>query len=348
MRVAFVLPAPVRVPQGGAAVVFRHAQGLAERGHEVEVIAPERAPGVWPLARRQLVRARDRWHGVGGDRPFAVPDVRLVEPAVLAAVALDGYDAVIATGHQTAQPVAAARERGAFYFLQGDERALSPTAAATWHLPLVRFAVSEWVADLVRAHGQPVVGVVPNAVDPADWRCERPPGARGRRVVALYHRHPVKGPETLIGALEKLRQFVPEVEAAVVCARPPSHRLPRWVDVRVRPAQAELRATYNRAAVCLHTSTVEGWGLVPMEAAACGCAVVATASRGPREYLVPGRSMVEVPVGDAAALAREAALLLRDPDRRQRMAEAGAADVARFSWDASTDALESILTRYSA
>ena len=345
MRVAFVLPAPVRVPQGGAAVVFRHARGLVERGHRVRVIAPQRAPGLASRARRELARARDAWHGVGGDVPFAAAGVEVVEPETVGG--LDAHDAVIATGYQTAPAVSASGGRG-FYFLQGDERALSPRAGATWPLPLVRFAVSEWVAGLVRGYGHPVVGVVPNAVDPADWRSERAPEARGRRVVALYHRHPVKGPRTLIQTLDRLRRLVPDVEATVVCARPPSHRLPRWVDVRVRPDPTALRAIYNASAVCLHTSVVEGWGLVPMEAAACGCAVVATASRGPREYLTPERSMAEVPVGDAAALAREAAVLLRNPERRRRLAEAGLADVARFSWDASTGVLESILLRHTA
>ena len=348
MNVAFVLPAPVRVPQGGAAVVFRHAGGLVERGHRVDVIAPRRAPGVWPRVRRGLVRLRDAWHGVEGERPLGAPGVRLLEPTALREVALDAYDSVIATGHQTAQPVSVHAPGRGFYFLQGDERALSSRAEATWALPLVRFAVSTWVADLVRDHGHPVVGVVPNAVERADWRCAREPAERGAHVVALYHRHPVKGPRTLVQALRQLRELVPEVSATVVCARPPSHRLPRWVDVRVRPSPPELRAIYNQAAVCLHTSTVEGWGLVPMEAAACGCAVVATASRGPREYLAPGRSMVEVAVGDATALAHHAARLLEDSETRTAMATAAIQDVSRFSWDASTDVLESILTEHSA
>ncbi len=348
MNVAFVLPAPVRVPQGGAAVVFRHAAALAERGHRVDVVAPQREPGAWPRVRRGLVRARDAWHGVEGEQPFPTAGVRVLEPPVLDVGVLHMYDSVIATGHQTAHPVSTCGPGRGFYFVQGDERALSPRAEATWALPLVRFAVSAWVADLLRGRGHPVVGVVPNAVDSSDWQCDRAPAGRGAHVVALYHRHPVKGPRTLVRALRQLRERVPEVSATVVCARPPTHRLPRWVDVRVRPSQPELRAIYNRAAVCLHTSTVEGWGLVPMEAAACGCAVVATASRGPREYLDPGRSMVEVPVGDGAALAYHAARLLRDDRARRAVASAAVEDVSRFSWSASADALESILVGHSA
>ena len=382
MRVLFVLPAPVRIPMGGAAVVYRHAAGLVARGHEVTVAAPKSGGGAAGLARRAAVWARDRAHGVGSAPYLQVDGVRTVEPATWRGIAAADFDAVIATGWQTASWVATLagsrprphparalgtaqsvrRESGAgrggapggagggvgrrpvgLYFLQHDERYLDPAAEDTWRLGLVNVAVAGWLADAVRAHGAPVAGVVPNAVDPGDVGVDRPLADRERRVVALYHRLPVKGPGTLVTALEALRERVADVGADVVSARPPSHRLPSWVDLHVRPPRPALRALYNRAAVCLHTARLEGWGLVPMEAAACGCAVVATASRGPSEYLRAGRSMREVPVGDADGLAREAADLLDHPARRAVLAEAALADVARFSWDDSTDRFEALI-----
>ena len=345
MRVAFVLPAPARVPQGGAAVVYRHADGLAARGHDVVVIAPRRGRGVVQVLRSGVVAARDALHGVRGALPLAPASAAVLEPDVLGDVDLGVFDAVIATGHQTAQPVhQRAKERGV-YFLQGDERHLSETAEATWHLPLVRIAVSDWVAGLVRARGLPVLGVVPNAADPGDWGVDTEPADRARTVIALYHRHAVKGPATLIAALRGLRDRVPDLAATVVSARPPNHRLPHWVDVVVRPSRPDLRALYNRSAVCLHTSVSEGWGLVPMEAAACGCAVVATASRGPREFLTPPESMAEVPVGDVDGLVRESERLLCDPAGRARQAWAGHRSVGRFDWDRSTATFEDLLVR---
>ena len=375
MRLLFVLPAPVRIPMGGAAVVYRHAAGLAARGHDVTVAAPQSAGGAVGLARRAAVWARDRLHGVGTAPYHEVAGVRTVEPPRPGALDASACEAVIATGWQTAPWVAALTDRPAhaarpaagrggpdpagpdrggvgegrpprpagLYFVQHDERHLSPRAEATWHLGLTTVAVAGWIAGVLEAHGAPVAGVVPNALDPEDMALRAPLEGRARRVVALYHRLPVKGPDTLVDALHALRALVPDVGADVVSARPPSHRLPSWVDLHVRPPRPALRALYDRAAVCLHTARLEGWGLVPMEAAASGCAVVATASRGPAEFLRAGRSMIEVPVGDTGALAREAADLLRHPPRRVAVAEAGLDDVARFSWDASTDRFESVI-----
>lgn len=328
---------------GGAAVVFRHAKGLVARGHAVTVIAPQRGPGVVSVARHLAVQVRDRVHGVRGATPYASDGVDILEPATVSGIDWNRYEAVIATGHQTAPWVAKHAANG-HYFLQGDERALSARAGETWSLPLRRFAVSHWLADLVRANGHKVEGVVPNAVDPAAFALDAPLANRALRVIALYHRHPVKGPETLIRALGLLREALPNLNASLVAARPPSHRLPDWVEVVIRPTPAPLRELLNGSAVCLHTSVVEGWGLFPMEAAACGCAVVSTASLGPREYLKVGSSMIEVPVGDADALASEAIGVLRDPARRIDMAGAGLRDVSRFSWEESTAALDRLLT----
>ena len=342
MEIAFVLPAPVRVPMGGAAVVYRHARGLAARGHRVTIIAPQTWGGAKSAALRALVSVRDRLHGVAAERPYRDHAVRVVEPRVARASALDRFDTVIATGHQTALAVSRSSARG-FYFVQGDERALSPRARRTWDLPLARVTVSGWLRRLLEGEGYAVEGVVPNAVDTAVFSCREPIPERPARLVALYHRHPVKGPETLIRALVEVRKRLPGVAATVIAARPPRHSLPSWVEVTVRPSPDDLGQALNRSGVCLHTSTVEGWGLLPMEAAACGCAVVATASRGPREYLAPGRSMIEVGVGDAEALAAGAVSLLQNPTRRAAMAEAALEDVGRFSWASSTDAFERLL-----
>ncbi len=346
MRITFVLPAPVRIPMGGAAVVYRHAAGLASRGHRVTVVGPRTgAGGLVGRARALAVRLRDRHHGVSAAPYYAAYGVETLEVEAIRDASIPQADSVIATGYQTAPWVAGLDEKAGekLYFLQHDERHLTPRAEETWALPMTRIAVARWIAETVEAAGFPVLGVVPNAVDPADFALDAPLMGRSPRVVALYHRLPSKGPDTLVAALNEMRHIRSDVEADVIAARPPSHALPEWVRVHVRPDPAALRALYNGAAVVLHTSRLEGWGLVPMEAAACGCAVVATASRGVAEFLRAGVSMREVPVGDAGPLAEAAVSLLDDPDARIRMAQAAMADVARFSWDASTDTFERLL-----
>lgn len=348
MRITFALPAPIRIPMGGAAVVYRYAGMLTARGHEVTVVSPRRTEaGLRGVVMDWAVQIRDRIHGVGSDAYYSAPGVRsLVVPRLGSATVPPG-DVVIATGVQTARPVATLpRSAGVpVYFIQGDETFADPSARATWHLPMARLTCATWLADAVRAAGETVEAVLPNAIDPADFALDRPLGERFNSVIALYHRHPVKGPDVLAEALGRIQRARPDLPIRLFAARPPSHRLPESVEVHIRPALADLRALYNASSVLLHPSRSEGWPLVPMEAAACGCAIVACSNPGVSECFIDGVSMRAVPVGDGAALGQAALDVLGDEALRVRLAEAGRDAVARTSWSASADLLEETLLR---
>ena len=341
MRVAFVLPAPVRVPMGGAAVVYRHAQALAARGHAVRVVAP-RTLGRGGAVRSLAVAARDRLQGVPGRPYYTAPGVETVEPARLRAGDMTDC-AVIATGLQTVRTVLHLAGPRGWWFVQGEETFVDPKARAAWRLGLRHIACASWLAHAIQEEGGEVAGIVPNAVDTDVFDLQEPVSARRPSVLALYHRHPVKGPETLMATLDRLRAARPDATLTLFSARAPSHRVPQGVDVVVRPSPDQLRRLYNESAVFLHTSRREGWALTPMEAAVCGCAVVATDSLGPSEYLAAGHSMRLHAVGDAEGLAASVLELLADGAQREALASAGRRAALRFRWADSTDRLEAIL-----
>jgi D-inositol-3-phosphate glycosyltransferase len=123
-----------------------------------------------------------------------------------------------------------------------------------------------------------------------------------------------------------------EVELARVRARAEelgvAHRI-RWV----APVPHHLLSTYYRAAdVCLVPSRSESFGLVALEAAACGIPVVAAAVGGLRSIVEHGRTGFLVEGGDPAHVAAYVDELL---GQRGVAAELGraAADRARtFTW----------------
>ena len=347
MRIAFVLPAPIRVPVGGAAVVYRHAAGLVQRGHDVAVVAPRATTqGLVGVAKRLAVDMRDRLHGVAGASAYKVEGVETREVDRVSSASIPLSEAVIATGFQVMDSVLNLPHTWGrkVQFVQGDETFVDPDARAAWRLPFARIACAPWLADAIRSEGGTCLGVVPNAADPSFFACDaeapRPP-----RVLALYHRHPVKGPDVLVEALTRLQALRPDVRADVFCARPPSHRLPSFVTVHVRPSPDTLAALYASAAVFLHTSRSEGWPLTPLEAAASGCAVVATRNPGIEGVLECGVSMRCVPTEDAGALAVEAAALLGSPDDRRCLGLAARARAAEFEWTSLTDRFEALLVR---
>lgn len=112
--------------------------------------------------------------------------------------------------------------------------------------------------------------------------------------------------------------------------------------VRVeRVLRAELPDRYRAADVCVFPSEwEEPFGLVPIEAMACGTPVVATGTGGSAEFLVDGANCLRYPAGDAAALAAAVTRLAADEALRAELARGGAATAAYFDDTNLTDAFE--------
>jgi glycogen synthase len=90
-------------------------------------------------------------------------------------------------------------------------------------------------------------------------------------------------------------------------------------------SRQQMRQRYQQADVTLFTSKMkhEAFGLVPLEAMASGCPVIATGIGGLGEYCLDGVNCLRVPPGDPAALAHAALQLVQSRDLCQRLVEGG-------------------------
>jgi glycosyltransferase involved in cell wall biosynthesis len=105
--------------------------------------------------------------------------------------------------------------------------------------------------------------------------------------------------------------------------------------------RGDLRRIYSEAdAVLFPTLWEEPFGLVPVEAMACGTPVVATGTGGSTEFLLDGFNCLRVPPGDADALAEALRRLAADPALRSRLAEGGLRTAADLDVDRLADVLE--------
>lgn len=102
-------------------------------------------------------------------------------------------------------------------------------------------------------------------------------------------------------------------------------------------------ALFSTASVLLMPSRFEGFGMVAAEAMAAGLPIVASDVDSLPEVVDPPNGGVLIPVGDAAALARETAALLDDPDRRKRVSKTAQTSAGRFKWSRIADAHLSFL-----
>ena len=101
----------------------------------------------------------------------------------------------------------------------------------------------------------------------------------------------------------------------------------------------------RRALVVCMPSRYEGWGMVAVEAAAVGKAVLGTDISGLRDAVCDGETGLLVPAEDIAALAEGMRSLLADDQRRRRLGDQGRAWARNFDWNRLAKEQEGVYLR---
>lgn len=358
MRLTFLLPRYGWHASGGYAVVYRYANMLAERGHDVTALHPRRLPpGGWPKpagvlsrARRLAGRARDAIMTPRVDWFPIDPRVRMRHVPSLDAVHVPDGDAVIATWWSTAEAALAlpGSKGRRFHLIQGYEvwHGAEERVHAVWRAPLRKVFIAQWLLELALELGVAPedTALVPNAIDLSVFRVQRPIAQRPPQVAMLYSDRAFKNGPLALDILRRAKVRVPALTAVLFGfeAAPPG--LPSWATYIRKAHAAQLAAdVYNEAAVYLCASLSEGWHLPPAEAMACGCAVVSSDIGGVADYADHGATALLYPPGDADAAVEHIVGLLTDDGARVAMAERGRDRISQFSWERSASKLESLL-----
>jgi len=213
----------------------------------------------------------------------------------------------------------------------------------------VLIALTEWGrADLVAEGVDPaVVHVAPHGVDvppaPDAGTAESTLARLGVRVPFVLFvgtLEPRKGVPDLLDAHARLRGGG-HADLQLVLAGPPGWGPAPDVDrsgvVALGPTGgSDLDVLFRSAGALALPSRYEGFGLPVVEAMGRGCPVVCSDAACLPE--VAGGAAELVPVGDVGALADALDAVLGDGARRERLAAAGRARAADFTWAASAEA----------
>ena len=141
---------------------------------------------------------------------------------------------------------------------------------------------------------------------------------------------PVKRVQDVVRAFARVRKEMPARLLMIGDGpeRDPAQKLARELgvadDVFFPGKQQQVEAFLSIADLYFLPSESESFGLSALEANACGVPVIGSNAGGLPEVIVEGETGFLCPVGDVGCMADRALTLLRNPERRLAMSEAGA------------------------
>ncbi len=341
------------------------ADALAARGHAIEVYCDAASRGA--AAKADAARSYPI-RRFGGFRPLLR---RRKARAVAQRLAAGDVTAVItdtwkSLEHISPQSLSNAR---VFCLAHGSEF-LAPRGSGKERRMIAALAKadivaanSQFTADLARPFigGKTGVKVVWPGVEPPkgasrDFRSKQP--AAAPRLLTIARLEPRKGIDKVLRALLALADSFPEISYDVIGKGDDHQRLLRLahdmkLDSRVRfhgyiaeeqkaelLARADLFLLPNRR----EPGSVEGFGMVFLEAAAFGIPSIAGADGGTADAVMDGRTGLIVDGTDDIAVRNAIKRLLDNPDARGAMSEAAHRRFWNvFAWDAATGRFEEAL-----
>jgi glycosyltransferase involved in cell wall biosynthesis len=201
---------------------------------------------------------------------------------------------------------------------------------------------------IVQAYGVPAakVVIVPELIDLSAWTGEAMPdegvATDPPAILTVAHMYPRKNLNLLLHAFARLRDGGVPFQGWLVGDGPSRRAWERLRDslglqdcvtfLGTIPRR-QLVARYRQAAIFCLPSRQEGFGIVLLEAMACGKPIVAARAAAVPETVSDGENGFLVDADDAGGLARALTALLCDPDLRQGMGAAGRRRVERYRAD---------------
>jgi glycosyltransferase involved in cell wall biosynthesis len=348
LRVSFVIPGAGMT--GGIAVVLEYYRQLTATGHEVDIYYPLIPYKIYHNSATRWKRLLSRIKSfISNTIKFKrcltlFAEVIPIKPVIaINNLFIRNADAVVATAWPTAYDVAklAPNKGRKYYFVQHYEiwHGCIDAVDGSYRLPLNIITIAPWLTDLMKSNfNRNNVTEIHNGI-----RLDKfyPPPAKDfgqQSILIMAHDLEWKGAKDAIDALTIVRERYPRVNIKMfgICARPAA---PFDFEYHQYPQYEKLLSLYQSATIFIFPSHKEGWGLTPIEAMACQCAVVAT-NVGCIPILNNGQNLILAETQNPASIADAVVKLLEDKGLAEKIAAEGLKCVRKLDWARSAQILQ--------
>ena len=342
---------------GGARVAVELANGMVERGHRVYILIPAGRNRLQIECKAEVIECGIRIGSPLWAVPFALATMPSRLPQVDLLLASMPPYALLARsiGRNTGVPTINYVMNDDVHFF--DDRTHLKTK---WLLALYRTIArrsirrgpimvnSHWtgVRCVAEKGARPEV-IVPHGYDPKRFNCNslNKKYSGPIRLVTIGRKECWKGLPELVTALNMIDVGANPFILRIISQDQWDLGSTRFPLEWVKPSgDQDLVDLYRWGDIFIHSSWFEGFGIPPLEAQACGLAVVATDSGGIREFLRDSENAVIVSPREPRSLARAVLSLIQDGELRGRLIARGLETCCEFTWQRAVDKFEAYLT----
>lgn len=323
-----IILVPGTTISGGIAVILQHANRLAETGCIVEIFSQSNfVDTTWFPNQKVKVYPYKECYKRLKNEPF---------------------DILMATSWSTAYPVAMSKAKRKIYFVQSDESRFFPKdkrrtelIRSTYSLPLEFITEARWIQRWLKDEFGKDSFYVPNGIDLSVFKKTDPIEPRGKRIRILLEgaiNIPYKGMDDAYEALSGL-----DVDIWIVSNNGKPRKEWEFSQYFEGVPYGEMNRIYSSCDIFLKMSRVEGFFGPPMEAMACGCAVVVGKVTGYDEYIVDGYNALVVEEGDIDGAKKAVELLMNDVQLREELIVNGYQTVKKWGWEKASNYMQKAL-----
>ncbi|MBU4305735.1 MAG: glycosyltransferase family 4 protein [Candidatus Omnitrophica bacterium] len=355
MKIIFLLPCLEIC--GGIRVVFEYANRLKVRGHKVLIfypLFPLNFGEKWINLRMHIHKIRIFFDNLrkGNKIDWFNVEVPVIGIPSLSERYIPDGDVVIATAWPTAYYVNRYhfKKGRKVYFIQHYEVVMGVESLVneTYKFNLHQLVIASWLKELmIEKFNKKEPYLVPNGVNLGQFYNGNKIYNKNKRILMLYSLYEWKGAKDGIKAFELARTKHSGIKL-VLFGTHKDKDIPLYAEFHLAPQGEDLRKLYCSCDIFLFPSWTEGWGLPPMEAMACKCAVVATNVGGILYYTIPGKTALISSPKEPEALAKNLLSLLDDEEKLKRISEEGYNYIKQFTWEKSTEQFERALNEIIA
>lgn len=352
MKINFIIPFTNKT--GGIKMIFEYANRLQEKGNDVLIYVPMLA---YKFNNKGLIGSLKRIKASGSTikRCNNVNWFDLKVPIKLVPTISDRYirnaNSILATAWPTAKDVYNLNNNkgNKYYFIQGYEiwSGKKEEVDQSYLLPLKQITIANWIKELmVGKFKRTDTQIVYNGIDFNEFNNKNKKFENHNKqiVCMMYSKSEFKGYKEGLEAFESVKSRLPELKL-ILFGMEKGENIPSYAEFHLNPSREELKSIYCKSDVFIFPSKFEGWGLTPLEAMACKCAVVGTNVGAINEIGVNGENVLISEPGDVEVLAQNLYEILNDIELMKKISINGYNTVINFSWDKSIEKFENILKK---